>query len=60
VSELVKRRVRARDSKTALKRARKKYKSMTVTKVNWLPNVSKNKKGEKMYAVIAHKRKVKR
>ena len=57
---MVLRRVRAKNAGQALKRARKKYKSMSVTKVNWLPNSRKNKKGEKLYQVVAHKRKVKR
>jgi len=55
---MVTRRVRAKDSTAALKLARKKYPSMTV-KVNWLPNVKANKKGEKQYSVTGHKKKVK-
>jgi len=43
-----------------MKRARKKWTSRVVTKVNWLPDVPKNKKGEKLYSVVSHKRKVKR
>ncbi len=56
---MVKRRVRAKNAAQALKRARKKYPSLTV-KVNWLPKVKNNKKGEKQYSVTGHKRKVKR
>ena len=56
---MVKRRVRAKNSKAALRLARKKYPSMTV-KVNWLNKVKVNKKGEKQYAITGHTRKVKR
>ena len=56
---MVKRRVRAKNADQALKRARKKYPSLTV-KVNWLPKVKKNKKGERQYSVTGHKRKVKK
>lgn len=57
---MVLRRVRGKNSEQALKRAREKYPGMTVKKVNWLPKSAKNKKGEKLYQVVAHKRKVKR
>ena len=54
------RRVRAKNADQAMKRAREKWTSRVVTKVNWLPDVPKNKKGEKLYSVVSHKRKVKR
>jgi len=57
---LVTRRVRAKNVGAAFKEAVKKYPSMTVMKVNWLKNIKPNKKDEKSYAVVAHKRKVKR
>ena len=53
---MVKRRVRAKNAEQALKRARRKYKSMAVTKVNWLKD-SPEYKGEKLYQVVAHKKK---
>jgi len=56
---LTKRRVRAKNGGQALKRARRKYPGLTVTKVNWVKTASVVK-GEKMYQVIAHKRKTKK
>ena len=56
---MVKRRVRAKNSEAALKKARKDYPGLTVTGVNWLPKSKATKKG-KLYQVKAHKRKVKR
>lgn len=53
------RRVRGKDTKQAMRAARKKYPSMTVTKVNWLKD-SPVLKGKKLYQVVAHKRKVKK
>ena len=49
------RRVRGKTAEQALKRARRKYKSMAVTDVNWLPD-SRVMKGERLYQVVAHKR----
>ena len=57
---MVTRRVRAKNVGAAFKAAVKKYPGMTVMKVNWLKNMKPDKKGEKSYAVVAHKRKVKR
>ena len=54
---MVKRRVTARDSKSALKKARRKYPSLSVTKVNWLKDVRTRKAGMKTYEVVAHKKK---
>lgn len=54
---MVKRRVTARNSTAALNKAREKYPSLTVTKVNWLKDVKSRKPGMKVYEVVAHKRK---
>ena len=53
---MVKRTVRARNAKSALKAARRKYPGMTVTKVNMLKKGRKTK-GVKTYQVVAHKKK---
>lgn len=52
---MVKRRVRARNADAALKKARREYPRLVVTKVNWLKDSPTNKKG-KLYQVVAHKR----
>ena len=51
--------LRAKNQEQALKRARKKYKTMVITDVNWLQD-SRLFKGEKLYQVVAHKRRVKK
>ena len=56
---MTKRRVRAKNSEQALKRARRKYPGLSVTKVNWLKD-SPKLKGEKLYQVVAHKRQKKK
>lgn len=56
---MVLRRVRAKNQEQALKRARRKWKSLVVTDVNWIQG-SRLFKGEKLYQVVAHKRKVKK
>ena len=53
---MVNRSVRAKNSGQALKRARGKYPSLAVTKVNWKQDSPKIK-GEKLYQVVAHKKK---
>ncbi len=40
-------------------RAKRKWKSLVVTDVNWIKD-ARLFKGEKLYQVIAHKRKVKK
>jgi len=53
---MVKRRVRAKDRASAMRKARREYPSLVVTDVNWLQD-SPKRKGKKLYEVVAHKRK---
>jgi hypothetical protein len=56
VKYMVKRRIRAKNSTEAMKKARKKYSKLVVTKVNLMSGQNPKAK-QKTYSVIARKRK---